>query len=137
MLVVVWVMFRVPAKILTNTDFQNEKNLEGKINNYFCPEFRENPSYVIPPVIVTGPTDQSPTDILDNDVFNFTSKWNADQFEEVQFQIIRMHSVSFGIALMTIILLGVLYNKEKVGAPNIAEARRLSIGTVDRPRTVK
>ena len=91
--------------------------------------------YVIPPAVVTGPTDQS--EITDNDVINQTSKWNADQFEEVQFQIIRMHSVSFGIALMTIILLGVLYNKEKDGAPNIAEARRLSIGTVDHPRTVK
>ena len=89
--------------------------------------------YVIPPAIVTGPTDQSQASIIDNDVFNETSKWNEDQFEEVQFQIIWMHSVSFGIALMTMIALGVLYNKDKDGAPNMAEARRLSIGTIDRP----
>ena len=85
--------------------------------------------YVIPPAVVTGPTYQS--QITDNAVLNQTIKWNADQFEEVQFQIIWMHSVSFGIALMTMISLGVLYNKDKVGAPNMAEARRLSIGTVD------
>ena len=85
--------------------------------------------YVIPPAVVTGPTNQS--QIMNNDVLNQTSKWNADQFEEVQFQIIWMHSVSFGIALMTMISLGVLYNKDKAGAPNMAEARRLSIGTVD------
>ena len=85
--------------------------------------------YVIPPAVVTGPTYQS--QITDNAVLNQTIKWNADQFEEVQFQIIWMHSVSFGIALMTMISLGVLYNKDKDGAPNMAEARRLSIGTVD------
>ena len=84
--------------------------------------------YVIPPAIVTSPTDQSQAAIMDNDVFNTTSQWNADQFEEVQLQIIWMHSVSFGIALMTMISLGVLYNKDKDGAPNMAEARRLSIG---------
>ena len=89
--------------------------------------------YVIPPAIVIGPTDQSQASIIDNDVFNETSKWTEDQFEEVQFQIIWMHSVSFGIALMTMIALGVLYNKDKDGAPNMAEARRLSIGMVDLP----
>ena len=88
--------------------------------------------YVISPAIVTGSTEQSQAAIMDNNVFNTTSQWNAYQFEEVQFQIIWMHSVSFGIALMTMISLGVLYNKDKDGAPNMAEARRLSIGRVDR-----
>ena len=59
---------------------------------------------------------------------SLSSKWNEDQYEEVQFQIIWMHSISFGIALTTMILLGILYNKDKSSAPNIAEARRQSIG---------
>ena len=42
-----------------------------------------------------------------------------------------MHSVSFGIALITMILLGIIYNKDKESAPNVAEARRLALGMVD------
>ena len=81
--------------------------------------------YVLPTVIVPGPT---PNAVYENDVLNQSTKWTGDQIEEVGFQLIWMHSVSFGIALVTTSSLAFLYKNDQDSAPNIAEARRLSIG---------
>ena len=81
--------------------------------------------YVLPTVIVPGP---APNGVYENDVHNQSTQWTDEQIEEVGFQIIWMHSVSFGIALITTSSLALLNRKDQDGAPNIAEARRLSIG---------
>jgi len=109
----------------------------GKLANQWCPENEISIAtavcvsalYVgcglgsfIPTMIVSGPTLNLTNE---NNVLNQSSQWTDTQIQEVQSQIIWMHSVSFGIVSITMILLGFLFRKDQDGAPNLAEARRI------------
>ena len=88
--------------------------------------------YVVPPIVLSGPT--FPDEFADNENSVFSTQnasnsnsrdreWNANDFKIVENQLIALQSTIAGVCLILTVVLMIIYNKDKIGAPNIAESR--------------
>ena len=84
--------------------------------------------YVVPPIVLSGP--KFPDEFAENE--NSVSpnasnsrdrEWNAHDFKIVENQLIALQSTIAGVCLILTVVLMIIYNKDKIGAPNIAESR--------------
>ena len=82
--------------------------------------------YVVPPIVLSGPKIAYPDE---NSVFNATNsrlleiEWTSEDFKTVENQLIILQSIVAGLCLVLTVILMIIYNKDKIGAPNLAESR--------------
>ena len=79
--------------------------------------------YVVPPILLNGP--QIPSFQNENSVNYFSNRteWDETDFKTTENQLIVLQSTIAGLCLLLTVILMVIYNKDKIGAPNIAESR--------------
>ena len=81
--------------------------------------------YVVPPIVLSGPTipDLDENSVSYSNASVADREWSANDFEIVENQLIALQSTIAGLCLVLTIILMIVYNKDKIGAPNIAESR--------------
>lgn len=82
--------------------------------------------YVVPPIVLSGP---KILNHVDNSVLDATNssfleiEWTSEDFKTVENQLTVLQSTIAGLCLVLTVILMIIYNKDKIGAPNLAESR--------------
>ena len=82
--------------------------------------------YVVPPIVLSGPkiADFDENSVLDATNSSLLEKeWTSEDFKIVENQLIVLQSTIAGLCLVLTVILMIIYNKDKIGAPNLAESR--------------
>ena len=83
--------------------------------------------YVVPPIVLHGP--QIPSFQNENSVNYFSNQtfssieWDETDFKTTENQLVVLQSTIAGVCFFLTVILMVIYNKDKIGVPNIAESR--------------